>query len=223
MPLVAWKNRTVVGASFMAMLTLMSNLFAAVFVPVPYEASRGVTSLKAGLLVVPFLLTVVLSQAAEGLVMAITKRYWHCGWTCPAFLAIGGGLLYTVDANTSDAALISFTQNVAFLPVQADNDEWAVPFAIAIVSSSCLMAYVDQSLAMQCFRVDLSGDVRDNVIKGYIRALNDIYIGAVLIAGILIACGLLIRNKSLAGKVTLVRNFGHWQVETANGFICMSL
>ncbi|KAH7127736.1 major facilitator superfamily domain-containing protein [Dactylonectria estremocensis] len=237
MPLRAWKNRTVVGASFMAMFTLMCNLFAAVFIPVLYEAGRGVTSLKAGLLVIPFLLTVVLSQAAEGLVMSFTKSYWHWGWTCPAFLAIGGGLLYTVDIDTSDAALIGyqiiyglgigFTQNVAFLSVQADNPESEVPAAIAIVSFTQLFGGMcgpvignailqgglkrylpangvdEETIKLvqgSVFAVwELSGELRTQVIKGYLRALNDIYIGAVPISGIIIACGLLIRNRSLSG------------------------
>jgi hypothetical protein len=89
-------------------------------------------------------MTVVVSQAVEGYIMSFTKRYWHWGFASPAFLAIGGGVLYTVDINTTSARLIGIqilyglgvglTQNVAFLSVQADNEPKAVPAAIAIVS-----------------------------------------------------------------------------------------
>jgi MFS family permease len=144
LPPKALKNRTVVGASFLALFTLMCNLFVAIYLPVLYEAGRGVSSLKAGILIIPFLMTVVMSQAVEGYIMSFTKRYWHWGFASPAFLAIGGGLLYTVDINTTSASLIGIqilyglgvglTQNVAFLSVQADNEPKAVPAAIAIVS-----------------------------------------------------------------------------------------
>jgi MFS family permease len=143
-PPKALKNRTVIGASFLALFTLMCNLFLAIYLPVLYEAGRGVSSLKAGILIIPFLMTVVVSQAVEGYVMSLTKRYWHWGFASPAFLAIGGGLLYTVDINTTSARLIGIqilyglgvglTQNVAFLSVQADNEPKSVPAAIAIVS-----------------------------------------------------------------------------------------
>lgn len=214
------------------------DFFAAIFIPVLYEAGRGVDSLRGGLLVIPFLITVVLSQAGEGVVMRLTKRYWHWGWTCPAFLAIGGGLLFTVDINTSTSKLIGyqiiygleigFTQNVAFLPVQADNEEHDVPAAIAIVSftqlfggmcgpvignailTSGLRKYlpengVDPATAAAVeetvFAVwKLTGDLRTSVIKAYLRSLNDVYITAVPISGVIICFGLLIRNISLKGR-----------------------
>lgn len=140
----ALKNRTVVGASSLACFTLMCNLFVAIYLPVLYEACRDVTSLKAGILIIAFLMTVVVSQAVEGFIMSWTKRYWHWGFVSPIFLAIGGGLLFTVRPETSGAALIGYqiiyglgvglTQNVAFLSVQADNEPKKVPEAIAVVS-----------------------------------------------------------------------------------------
>lgn len=144
LPPRALKNRTVVGASLLAGFTLMCNLFLAIWLPVLYEAGRGVSSLHAGLLIIAFLLTVVVAQAVEGFIMSYTKRYWHWGFTSPIFLAIGGGLLYKVNIDTSSSRLIGYqiiyglgvglTQNVAFLSVQADNPPKAIPPAIAIVS-----------------------------------------------------------------------------------------
>ncbi|KAH6967983.1 hypothetical protein BKA56DRAFT_736485 [Ilyonectria sp. MPI-CAGE-AT-0026] len=148
--------------------------------------------------------------------MSFTKRYWHWGWMCPAFLAVGGGLLYTVNINTSNAALIGYqgtyglgiglTQNVAFLSLFAGMSELGIGNAIL---QSGLLRYLTAnggdeekiaSVQACVFAIwELSGQLRTRVIKGYIRALNDIYIGSVLISGIIIVCGLLIRNRSLAG------------------------
>jgi hypothetical protein len=140
----ALKNRTVVGASLLAGFTLICNLFLAIWLPVLYEAARGVSSLKAGLRIIAFLLAVVVSQAVEGFIMSYTKRYWHWGFVSPAFLAIGGGLLYKVNIDSCSSRLIGYqiiyglgvglTQNVAFLSVQADNPPDAAPPAIAILS-----------------------------------------------------------------------------------------
>jgi MFS family permease len=238
MPPKAFRNRTLIGASILAMFTLMCNLFFAIFGPVLYEAGRGSSSLKAGILIIPFLLTVVLSQGGEGFVMSYTKRYWHWGPTSPIFLAIGGGLLFTVNINTSSARLIGyqiiyglgigFTQNVAFLSVQADNEPKDVPAAIAIVSfaqlfggmcgpvigqailSSSLRRYlpkngVPPAIAIKVIQSvgavwELQGDMRTNVVKAYLRSLNNVYIAAVPIAFCIILAAFLIRNVSLKSK-----------------------
>jgi hypothetical protein len=71
LPPTALKNWTVVGASLFAGFTLMCNLFLATWLPVLYEAGRGVSSLHAGLLIIAFLLTVVVSQAVKGFIMSL--------------------------------------------------------------------------------------------------------------------------------------------------------
>ncbi|KAI9737410.1 MAG: hypothetical protein M1834_009564 [Cirrosporium novae-zelandiae] len=237
MPPGTFKNRTVVGASSLALFTLMCNLFVAVDLPVLYEAARGVSSLNAGLQIIAFLLTVVVSQIIEGFIMSWTGNYFHWGYTSPIFLALGGGLLYTVDANTSSARLIGyqiiygmgigFTQNVAFLSVQVDNEPEAIPISIAIVSFAQLFggmlgptiasAILSNSLDIYLPRyapnapaqavkgsVDaiwkLKGEMRKNVVKAYLKSLNNIYIAAVPIAGVIMMSALLIRNKNLKGR-----------------------
>ena len=234
----AVRNRTVVGASLLAMFTLMCNLFLAIWLPVLYEAGRGVSSLHAGLLIIAFLLTVVVSQGTEGFIMSYTKSYWWWGPISPIFLAIGGGLLFTANINTSSAALIGyqilyglgigFTQNVAFLSVQADNEPKAVPAAIAVVSfcqlfggmcgpvignailSASLRKYLPEygvpsdvasnvQKSVSAIWV-LSGPLRIQVIKAYLRSLNNVYITAVPIAFCIILSALLIRNVSLKSK-----------------------
>lgn len=104
---------------------------------------------------------------------------------------------------------IGFTRSVAFLSVRADNPESEVPAAIAIVLftelfggmcgpvignailQSGLLRYLTAngvegetiaSVQASVFAIwELSAQLRTQVIKGYIKALNDIYIGAVAI------------------------------------------
>lgn len=238
MPPGAFKNRTLIGASVLALFTLMCNLFFAVFGPVIYEAGRGSSSLHAGILIIPFLLTVVLSQGAEGFIMSYTKRYWIWGPTSPTFLAIGGGLLFTVDVNTTSAQLIGcqiiyglgigFTQNVALLSVQADNEPRAVPAAIAIVSFAQLFGgmcgpVIGEAILGSSLRkylpkygvppatskaviasVDaiwsLEGPMRTKVVKAYLRSLNNVYIASVPVAFCIILAARVIRDVRLEKK-----------------------
>ncbi|KAJ5632862.1 hypothetical protein N7490_009201 [Penicillium lividum] len=137
-------DRTVSGATIMAMLNLMCNLFAATYLPVLYEAGRGVSPLKAGILVIPFLMSVVVAQALQGLMMTWTKHFWTWGLVAPAFLAIGGGLLSTVSDSTNSGTIIGYqilygigvglVQNVPYIAVQADSAPQDIPSKIATVS-----------------------------------------------------------------------------------------
>jgi MFS family permease len=137
-------DRTVAGATIMAMLNLMCNLFAATYLPVLYEAGRGVSSLKAGVLVIPFLMSVVVAQALQGFIMTWTKHFWTWGLVAPTFLAIGGGLLFTVGGDTKSSTIIGYqiiygtgvglVQNVPYIAVQADSTPEAVSSKIATVS-----------------------------------------------------------------------------------------
>ncbi|KAJ5652344.1 hypothetical protein N7507_009770 [Penicillium longicatenatum] len=137
-------DRTVAGATIMAMLNLMCNLFAATYLPVLYEAGRGVSSLKAGILVIPFLMSVVMVQALQGFIMTWTKHFWTWGLVAPIFLAIGGGLLFTVGGDTKSSTIIGYqiiygtgvglVQNVPYIAVQADSTSEAISSKIATVS-----------------------------------------------------------------------------------------
>lgn len=144
MPLRVWRNRTQVGGTLMAFSTFLCNLSIAIYVPVLYEAARGVNSLSAGLHFIPFLMIVVLSQLSESIIMGWTKRYWYWGWTSPYLIAVGAGLFFTININTTDAQLIGYqvvygmgiglTQGVAIIAVQADNKPKDVPAALATLA-----------------------------------------------------------------------------------------
>ncbi|KAJ5918379.1 hypothetical protein N7454_010754 [Penicillium verhagenii] len=137
-------DRTVAGATILAMLNLMCNLFAATYLPIIFEAGRGVSTLEAGIHLIPFLLSVVVAQALQGIIMTWTKHFWTWGVTAPAFLAIGGGLFSTVSADTKTSAIIGYqiiygtgvglVQNVAYIAVQADSAPEDVSSRIATVS-----------------------------------------------------------------------------------------
>lgn len=120
---------------------------------------------------------------------------------------------------------VGFTQNVAFIAVQADNPPKAVPAAIAIVSftqlfggmcgpivgnailSAGLRKYLpatgisDETIKAVEGSVDaiwaLSGETRAKVIGAYIKALANVYLAPIPIAFLIIGSALLIRNVRL--------------------------
>jgi MFS family permease len=75
---------------------------------VTFQVTRQASATKSGINLLPFMLAVVLSVIIAGQLVARIGRYWPflvCG---PPVLAIGSGLLYTIDASTSDAKIIGF-------------------------------------------------------------------------------------------------------------------
>ncbi|KAL2855149.1 major facilitator superfamily domain-containing protein [Aspergillus pseudodeflectus] len=144
MPFRVLRNRTVVGACMMALFCFMCNLFITTYLPVVYEAGRGSSSLQAGINMIPYLLSIILAQLAEGMLLKWTKYYWYWGILSPSLIALGSGLLWTIDSSSSSAKLIGFqiicglgiglTQGIPIIAVQADNKEENVSAALSILA-----------------------------------------------------------------------------------------
>lgn len=237
MPLRAWKNRTLIGGCIMSFFCFLCNLTCAVYVPVLYEAGYGTSSLQAGIHFIPYLMSVILCQLSESAIMGYTKSYWYWAWTSPCLIAVGAGLLFTVDINTTNARLIGyqivygmgigFTQGVSIIAVQADNKPEDVPAALSTLAFIQLFggvcgpvigsAILDHGLRkfLPLYGVDskttaavmdsvdtiwdLTGDLRTQVVKAYLKSLNYVFVMPMGLSAIVICGGLIIRNKSLKG------------------------
>lgn len=126
LPLRMFKNRTQVGAclaafflmfvmlvgkwlcggrhvesSLLQALTLFSSLslllLGLYYIPIYYQASRGVTATKSGIDILPFMLALVLASGVAGGVITKFGRYWPFLVFSPVFICVGGGLLYSVS------------------------------------------------------------------------------------------------------------------------------
>ncbi|EIN09916.1 transporter [Punctularia strigosozonata HHB-11173 SS5] len=105
-PLKMFKRRGMLGCALVAFFVYMGMLVATYYLPLWYQATRGHSATTSGLDILPFMLSVVGFAAISGVVISKTGRVMPWLFGSPLLLAIGGGLLYTVDAHTSTAKLI---------------------------------------------------------------------------------------------------------------------
>jgi hypothetical protein len=86
---------------------LFSSLLAATFyLPLWFQATRGVTATKSGLNILPFMLSTVAGVGLGGGIISRTGRYWPFLFGSPLLLAVGAGLLFTINDTTPNARII---------------------------------------------------------------------------------------------------------------------
>lgn len=97
------------------------------YLPIYYEAIRGVSASKAGINILPFMqatfhsiacakadldsryrISSTFAAGAAGGIVSKTGRYWYIIVVAPCLSAIGAGLLFTVTENTGNGKLIGF-------------------------------------------------------------------------------------------------------------------
>ncbi|KAJ7666368.1 major facilitator superfamily domain-containing protein [Mycena rosella] len=73
-----------------------------------YQAVRHHTATASGIDLLPFMLGVVLTVISSGQLVGRFGYYWPFLVCAPVFLAVGAGLLYTLDTSTSSSKIIGF-------------------------------------------------------------------------------------------------------------------
>ena len=107
MPLRMFKRRTQIGASAEAFFLMFIFIGATYYLPFFYQ-SKGRTPTQSGIDIIPFMLSAVFAIGASGAIINKTGRYWPWLFFGPLLAAPAGGLLFTIDINTSSAKLIGF-------------------------------------------------------------------------------------------------------------------
>jgi len=107
LPLYLFKNRTQTGAVLEIFFIFFAFLLGAIYLPFLYQA-KGRTAVQSGVDIIPFSIATVVGTGLSGGIIRATGRYKPFLIGGPWFAAIAGGLLYTVDTNTSNAKLIGY-------------------------------------------------------------------------------------------------------------------
>jgi MFS family permease len=129
----------------------MGLLILTYYLPLWYQATKGVSATKSGLDILPYMMSTVIVAGIAGGVISTTGRYWPFLLVSPMLLSVGAGLLYTVGSSTSNGALIGFQiiygigvggamQNTV-MAIQSEwaDDEAKVPQATSLVSFAQLL------------------------------------------------------------------------------------
>ncbi|KAM0753699.1 MFS general substrate transporter, partial [Meredithblackwellia eburnea MCA 4105] len=108
LPLRFFRNRTQVGACIEAFFLMFIMLMGTYYLPIFYQATKGVTATKSGIDILPFMLGVVFAAGISGGLVSALGRYqpWLVGG--PFLICIGSGLLYTVTEHSSSAKVAGF-------------------------------------------------------------------------------------------------------------------
>ncbi|OXG16048.1 major facilitator superfamily transporter [Cryptococcus neoformans Tu259-1] len=107
-PLSILKNRTVLacsGAIFFFMLAMLGGTYQ---LPLFYQAGRGHSPEKSGVDIIAFMLATCVAILISGGLTTKFGRYYPFLLIGPPFAAVGFGLLYTIDVNTSNAKIIGY-------------------------------------------------------------------------------------------------------------------
>ncbi|ORY90322.1 hypothetical protein BCR35DRAFT_137873 [Leucosporidium creatinivorum] len=150
LPLRYLKNRSQVGACLEAFFIMFTMLVGIYYLPIFFQATKGVTATKSGIDILAFMLSVVVGAGLGGALISQFGYYWPFLVGGPVFICIGSGLLYTVRADSSSATLIGYQillglgvgtvmQNT-LIAVQADcDDERDIPQKTGLVTFTQLV------------------------------------------------------------------------------------
>ncbi|KAJ7710154.1 major facilitator superfamily domain-containing protein [Mycena metata] len=107
-PTAIFKSRSIYAIEAYAFLNQFSLLIISYYIPIYYQAARAHSATKSGIDLLPFMLGTVITIIIVGSLVGRFGYYWPFLVGATVFLAIGSGLLYTIDTNTSSANLIGF-------------------------------------------------------------------------------------------------------------------
>ncbi|KAK7042558.1 major facilitator transporter-like protein [Favolaschia claudopus] len=107
-PTTIFKSRSVWAILAYAFLTRFSLLLFSYYIPIFYQAVRHASATSSGIDLLPFMLGVVVTVVSSGQIVGRFGRYYPFLVVAPVFLAIGSGLLYTLNASSSSAKIVGF-------------------------------------------------------------------------------------------------------------------
>ncbi|KAJ7116890.1 ABC transporter [Mycena epipterygia] len=107
-PTVIFKSRSIYAIVAYCFLTRFSLLLFTYYLPIFYQAVRHHSATSSGIDILPFALGVTLTLITAGQIVGRFGYYWPFLVVSPLLLAVGAGLLYTINTSTSSAKLIGF-------------------------------------------------------------------------------------------------------------------
>ncbi|KIM82572.1 hypothetical protein PILCRDRAFT_820439 [Piloderma croceum F 1598] len=107
-PLKIFKSRSIYALISYSFLTRFSLLLFSYYIPIFYQAVKHHSATASGISLLPFMLGTVLSVISAGQIVGKIGYYWPFLVAAPVFLALGSGLLYSINTTTSEAKLIGF-------------------------------------------------------------------------------------------------------------------
>ncbi|KAK4051704.1 hypothetical protein OIO90_004654 [Microbotryomycetes sp. JL221] len=101
-----WSVIMITIYSFAIRFVMLVDIY---YLPIFYQVTRQASATKSSLDILALMLSIVLSVIIAGQIVGrVLYRFWPFLVAGPVFLAIGSGLLYTIDETTSAAKIIGY-------------------------------------------------------------------------------------------------------------------
>ncbi|KAJ5158481.1 Major facilitator superfamily domain general substrate transporter [Penicillium coprophilum] len=107
-PLEIFKSLSIYSICSFAIFNRFIYLIFTYYIPIYYQAGRHHSATKSGVDLLPLMLSVVISIVVSGQLVGRYGRYWPYLIGGPVVGAVGAGLMYTVTALPSNAAVIGY-------------------------------------------------------------------------------------------------------------------
>ncbi|KAJ7286552.1 ABC transporter [Mycena rebaudengoi] len=107
-PTAIFKSRSIYAILAFCLLTRFSLLLFSYYIPIYYQAVKHRSATNSGIELLPFMLGVVVTVISTGQIVGKFGYYWPFLVAAPMILAIGSGLLYTLETTSSAATIIGF-------------------------------------------------------------------------------------------------------------------
>jgi hypothetical protein len=103
-----FKNRNVWGSALFGACLGASFFVLVYFIPIWFQAIKGVTAVKSGIMNLPLIMGLVVLSLVAGISVTLLGYYTPFMYTSSVLMSIGGGLLTTFATNTGHAKWISY-------------------------------------------------------------------------------------------------------------------
>ncbi|KAF7352573.1 Major facilitator transporter-like protein [Mycena venus] len=107
-PTAICKSRSIYAILAYCFLNRFVLLLLTYYIPIFYQAVRHHSATKSGVDLLPFMLGLVVTIIVVGQIVGRIGFYWHFLVVAPVFLAIGSGLLHTLNTSSSSAKIAGF-------------------------------------------------------------------------------------------------------------------
>ncbi|KAL6249510.1 hypothetical protein RBB50_003363 [Rhinocladiella similis] len=155
------------------------------FLPIWFQAIKGVTAIKSGIMVLPIMLSMVITGMMAGIVTKKIGYYAQWLYVSTVFASVGAGLITTFTPSTGHSKWIGyqvlFGIGMGFGMQQASLAAQTVLSRHDVATGAALMMF-SQTLSGSIF-VSVSNNLFDNNLSQELAGISGIDIGAVVKVG----------------------------------------
>lgn len=174
-PFRLFKNRTVAFGTIVSFGIAAAYFSELYFLPIYFQTVRGSSALRSGVQTLPFIVAVIISITATGIVVEKTGVYVPYLIAGSALTSLGGGMLYFLEPNSSQALWCG----LQFLSGIGPGMTWMLPF---IASTAALpVEEIEIGSAIVIFFQTLGGTIFVSVAQAIFQ--NDFVKGIERIPG----------------------------------------